>query len=377
MKNKTNRNSKDLLFEMMEKVNPNYKRPQILTEEKTSKKKLITENIGAKTLVNFAQTHNLAIKPVKFKFQGISNKRQGFDLVNNNNQIQLTIEPVDYVKNSMYSKDRWLIKDKVNGTSFYIQTITQLPQKLDNWSPIEHTGYQRADENHDDIDNESLNENKDDLIAYDIPEWALPVLVNGDYSGLSDEDEKKINDFSRNVAQMYGNANFMLGDYGDNEDGEDVLGFRHENDIDYLGSHVYRMYIKPTENFTPSLDEEQTNENIFNDHNIDPVIVNDKGKSGFNPNDENQLYINKTQKVKNAIDGLLKDGEFDAIDTLMRLLGVKNDNLDEHHSPIYQQKADRIKGKIDFLFDTDHYDIIDKLDIIIDKLYPMNDEEIV
>jgi hypothetical protein len=87
-----------------------------------------------------------------------------------------------------------------------------------------------------------LNENKDDLIDYDIPEWALSSLINGDDSGLEDEDIEKINKFNQKVISQYGNANFMMGDM----EGEDNLGFMHSNDIDNLGSNVYRLYIKPS-----------------------------------------------------------------------------------------------------------------------------------
>ena len=92
--------------------------------------------------------------------------------------------------------------------------------------------------------NSELTENRDDLIDFDIPEWALPALINRDESGLSDEDQQKLNVFVNNVIKEYGNANFMLGDI----EGEDNLGFRPTNDIDGLGSNVYRLYIDPTIN---------------------------------------------------------------------------------------------------------------------------------
>ena len=87
-----------------------------------------------------------------------------------------------------------------------------------------------------------LNESKEDLIDYDVPEWSLSALINGDYSGLSDEDESKLNKFIQSVVSEYGNAHFLLGD----NDGEDNLGFMYRNDIDNLGSNVYRVYINPS-----------------------------------------------------------------------------------------------------------------------------------
>ena len=70
----------------------------------------------------------------------------------------------------------------------------------------------------------------------------MSALINGDYSGLYDEDEIKLNHFIKQVSNKYGNANFMLDDI----EGEDNLGFKHSNDIDNLGSNVYRLYIKPS-----------------------------------------------------------------------------------------------------------------------------------
>lgn len=97
------------------------------------------------------------------------------------------------------------------------------------------------------ISNDNLNKNmnegtKDNLIDFDIPTWAVPALINADESGLSDEDQQKLNAFVDRVVKQFGNANFMLGDI----DGEDDLGFKPTNDIDNLGNDVYRLYINPT-----------------------------------------------------------------------------------------------------------------------------------
>lgn len=87
--------------------------------------------------------------------------------------------------------------------------------------------------------NEEVEEN--DMVEYLVPEWSLSALVNGDFSGLSDEDEAKIEKFIKEVTSHYGNAHFIVGDL----EGEDNLGFKYRNDIDNLGSNVYRLYIKP------------------------------------------------------------------------------------------------------------------------------------
>jgi hypothetical protein len=79
---------------------------------------------------------------------------------------------------------------------------------------------------------------EDDLIEFTIPEWAMPVLINGDYSGLSDEDEAKIDEFVNDTVKEFGNANFM--------DGDEDLGFLRSNDIDNLGSNCYKLVLKPS-----------------------------------------------------------------------------------------------------------------------------------
>jgi hypothetical protein len=93
-----------------------------------------------------------------------------------------------------------------------------------------------------------------DLVGYNVPEWALSSLINGDDSGLSDEEIQKIENFTAEVTKKYGNANFMVDDI----EGDDNLGFMRKNDIDSLGGNVYRIYIKPT------IAEETINELISN-----------------------------------------------------------------------------------------------------------------
>lgn len=99
----------------------------------------------------------------------------------------------------------------------------------------------------------NLNENKENLVDFDVPEWAMPALINDDRSGLSDEDEAKLDEFINDVAKQYGNAHFMLGDI----DGEDNLGFKSSNDIDNLGSNVYRVYIDPSKQLNEKAESEE------------------------------------------------------------------------------------------------------------------------
>jgi hypothetical protein len=79
---------------------------------------------------------------------------------------------------------------------------------------------------------------ENDLIEFTVPEWAMSALINGDYSGLSDEDEAKIDEFVNDTVQEFGNANFM--------DGDEDLGFCRSNDIDSLGSNCYKLLLKPS-----------------------------------------------------------------------------------------------------------------------------------
>ena len=95
-------------------------------------------------------------------------------------------------------------------------------------------------------DYEKMQEQKDDLLDFAIPKWAMSAIVNGDTSGLRDEDIQKIDSFESRLVELYGNANLMLGDV----DGEDDLGFRYRNDIDgNLGADCTRMYLRPTKSY--------------------------------------------------------------------------------------------------------------------------------
>lgn len=84
-------------------------------------------------------------------------------------------------------------------------------------------------------------EEENDLIEYKIPQWAVAPLIYSDYSALSDEDEEKINKFSDEVVNEFGNALFMLP-----SDETLDLGFCPTNDIDNLGSDCVRLFIKPS-----------------------------------------------------------------------------------------------------------------------------------
>lgn len=90
----------------------------------------------------------------------------------------------------------------------------------------------------------------DDLVEFEIPNWALSALINGDESGLTDEDQEKLNAFVDDVVSKYGNAHFMMGD-----ESETDLGFRHSNDIDNLGNDCTMLFIRPSSKMEEGDDE--------------------------------------------------------------------------------------------------------------------------
>lgn len=95
-------------------------------------------------------------------------------------------------------------------------------------------------------DYEKREDAKDNLLDFAIPNWAMSAIVNGDTSGLEDEDIQKIDAFENRLVKLYGNANLMLGDV----DGEDNLGLTMGNDIEENAmTECYRMYLRPTKSY--------------------------------------------------------------------------------------------------------------------------------
>jgi hypothetical protein len=92
-------------------------------------------------------------------------------------------------------------------------------------------------------------------------------------------------------------------------------------------------------------------------------------------------YEQKALKLKYLVDELLKNHEYDILDTWYSLMikrkarnGVPT--MSENYTSDYQKKAELIKGKIDFLLDTNHFDIIDQVDKVINKLFPDNEADL-
>ena len=90
--------------------------------------------------------------------------------------------------------------------------------------------------------------NSGNIVDFTIPDWAVSALINGDDSGLTEEDIDKIQNFVEYVSHEYGNANFMLDSGQDEKNDPSNLGFLHYNDIDNLGSNCVKLTLRPTIN---------------------------------------------------------------------------------------------------------------------------------
>lgn len=83
------------------------------------------------------------------------------------------------------------------------------------------------------------------IVNFNVPEWTLSALINGDYSGLNDEDEEKVKNFVSQCMARYGSAMFTV------DMDKDQLGFLYRNDIDTLGADCYKITLPFDLNFKP------------------------------------------------------------------------------------------------------------------------------
>ena len=51
--------------------------------------------------------------------------------------------------------------------------------------------------------------------AYKIPSFALPALVNGDYTGIMDDDEAFVDNLCEWLNEEYGVGNWHIGEVGE------------------------------------------------------------------------------------------------------------------------------------------------------------------
>lgn len=93
---------------------------------------------------------------------------------------------------------------------------------------------------------------------------------------------------------------------------------------------------------------------------------------------KSDVYKEKIDKIKKTIDDLYQEQDYNVLDTIYRLFvsrkGTSNPTtLQEDDRNDYGKKVELLKGKIDFLYDNKHTDIIDKIDDIVNKLFPDNE----
>lgn len=73
-------------------------------------------------------------------------------------------------------------------------------------------------------------------LEFIVPAYFLCALIDGDFSGLNDEEEEQINNFIDATLQKYGNAFF-------HPDFTTEPYFSYRNDINNLGGDVARIFL--------------------------------------------------------------------------------------------------------------------------------------
>ena len=106
------------------------------------------------------------------------------------------------------------------------------------------------DEMYEGYGRKHMEEEMGGTVEFDVPDWALPALINDEFSGLDEEEIEKINKFTEKVVKKYGNASF----YMDDEE-KASKGFRHGNAIDNLGSNVFEVFILAENEGSSNADE--------------------------------------------------------------------------------------------------------------------------
>ena len=231
--------------------------------------------------------------------------------------------------------------------------------------------------NNDNMSEDLNNDNsKGDLIEYYIPEWAISTLINGDDSGMEDDDINKLNSFIQDVVNEYGNANFIVDDI----EGNDNLGFKHRNDIDNLGSNVYRLYIKPS----------NVSENGLPQHNKKPAFSNTNIKEDTQTMIQNNgtSMSNKAQAVGDqgnglpmgmqASGGLNEVDLFEEINKELKAFSIHQDKLKvmaEDRKPSALVLRDRVGSENEKNFKSDFKNSDTKKVIDIEKELQWKDQQ--
>lgn len=75
-----------------------------------------------------------------------------------------------------------------------------------------------------------------EAIDFILPDWSACALINGDFSGLNEQDKQELNTFIEETVKTYGHALFSLP-----SDDEIEQGFKHSNDLNNLGSNCIKL----------------------------------------------------------------------------------------------------------------------------------------
>ena len=155
----------------------------------------------------------------------------------------------------------------------------QTPQYRESWgegkeTPRTGTDLGSLDQMDGYMDNHGMAEEEevsDDVYEFKIPEWAVSALINGDTSGLEEEDIKKIESFVNNTSARYGNANFSLP-----SDDQLELGFCRTNDIDNLGSNCYKLLLRVDDEIPEKTGDDQHAVKNYDDFESGAIYEDDE-----------------------------------------------------------------------------------------------------
>lgn len=140
---------------------------------------------------------------------------------------------------------------------------------------------------------EEINEGEGSLekIPFEVPNWAKNALVDGDYSGLDDEDVKKIQEFVKNTRKSYGNVDF--------KDSEKELGFSYFKDMfkERIGNDLVEVYILvPKQNDNT----EEMYESYNQTRKIAKLLSEEKKQKQYTDEEVEKMVSQLALKIKTA-----------------------------------------------------------------------------
>jgi cell division protein FtsB len=235
----------------------------------------------------------------------------------------------------------------------------------------------------------------DNLLEFTIPNYALSSLINGDDSGLEDEDIEKIDKFVNRIVEKYGNANFMLPD----EDEMD-LGFKYRNDIDgNLGADCSLLYLMPSKKYDEGgeTDEDEQDENVdrlqelSDEYDIPTEVIKEYANDrGIEISEIDDLPFNgRFDSEEDYAEDMVEQGAISNLSyylemypTDMRILAQEEadsrvDNMDDDEL-LYQADTESEADEYDSIQDeiSDLKEEINDLQDDIDEIYANEDEDV-